>query len=331
MANFDNRFMGALDYSDVFILPKYSTITTRQEVDTSSTLGYLTCRIPVISANMDTVTGYKMATAMYEAGAVGALHRFMQISENVYEYELVKGAHFPSDCFVSIGVNRDSQARAEVLYRYGARHFILDIAHGHSANAKEMTIWFKSQFKDAHLMVGNVAHPDAVLELEQWGADSVKVGIGPGSVCLTKDVTGITCPQLTAIINCADVSSVPIIADGGIKSIGDIAKALAAGADFVMIGGMFAGCDETPGEVIEDLNSKVFRGMASRDAMRQIRVENQMPTPEGKTITVPCKGPVKNIVEDIAGGLRSAFSYVDARNLKEFQQNAVFGTRKTVK
>lgn len=341
MAQFDNRFMNALDYSDVFILPQYSDVTTRSEVDTSSKLGSLELKIPVISANMDTVTDYQMAGAMFRNGAVGAMHRFMTIEENVLQYKTLKQwrmvrepqgmtiVHENCDSFVSIGVNRDSKERAEALYNVGARHFVLDIAHSHSANAKVMVKWFKEQFKDAHLMVGNVAHPNAVLDLQDWGADSIKVGIGPGSVCLTKDVTGVTCPQLTAVINCADVASVPIIADGGIKSIGDIAKALAAGADAVMMGGMFAGTDECPGEIID--NSKVFRGMASRDAMRTIRVEGQMPTPEGKVTTVPCKGPVSHIINDIAGGLRSAFSYVNARNLQEFQSKAIFGTRRTVK
>lgn len=325
---FDERFINALDYSDVFILPQYSSITTRSEVNISSKLGNLKIPIPVISANMDTITGLKMAEAIHQAGGIGAMHRFMDIKDNRNSYSILK-EELGLECFVSIGVNRDSKERAKELYKIGARYFVLDIAHSHSTNAKEMVLWFKSEFKDAHLMVGNVATPEAVQELEQWGADSVKVGIGPGSVCLTKDVTGVTVPQLTAIINCADVANVPIIADGGIKAIGDIAKALAAGADFVMLGGILAGCDECPGEVIN--NSKVFRGMASRDAMRQIRVEGQMPTPEGKVITVPLKGPVQSIIEDIAGGLRSAFSYVNAYNLQEFQSKAIFGTRRTVK
>jgi IMP dehydrogenase len=329
MVKFDDRFINALDYSDVFILPQYSSVTTRHNVDIGYNIGNISLNVPVISANMDTVSGKEMCVAMWKAGARGAMHRFMSIEENVNQYSDAKIDCLMHDMFVSIGVNRDSKERATGLYEAGARHFILDIAHSHSANAKEMVLWFKSQFKSAHLMVGNVAHPDAVTDLESWGADSIKVGVGPGSVCLTKDVTGVTCPQLTAIINCVQVSNVPIIADGGIKSIGDIAKALAAGADFVMMGGMFAGCDETPGEIIN--GKKIFRGMASRDAMRQIRIENQMPTPEGKVTEVDCKGPVKNIIEDIAGGLRSAFSYVDAHNLKEFQTKAVFGTRKTVK
>jgi IMP dehydrogenase len=280
---------------------------------------------------MDTVTGSEMAIAAFESGALGCLHRFMSIEDNVNEFLAVKKKNY--ECFVSIGVNRDSKERSNALYNAGARYFILDIAHGHSLNAKNMIEWFKKNFSDTHLMVGNVAHPQAVRDLENWGADSIKVGIGPGSACLTKDVTGVTVPQLSAVALCAKVAKVPIVADGGIKTIGDIAKALAAGAKFVMVGGMVSGADECPGEVIDNGGGKfkIYRGMASRDAMRVIRSENQMPTPEGKVTLVPLKGPVKNIIEDIAGGLRSSFSYVNARNLEEFQMKATFGIRRTVR
>jgi IMP dehydrogenase len=323
MVHFDDNFINALDYSDVFILPRYSSIETRTDVDLGSMLGDLKLGLPIISSNMDSITESEMSRAMYKAGGIGALHRFMSIEKNVDEFKSTVYS------FASIGVNRDSKERATALYEAGARHFILDIAHGHSIKAREMTLWLKSEFKDIHLMVGNVSTSQAVLDLEKWGADSIKVGIGPGSVCLTKDVTGVTVPQLSAVINCVGVASVPIIADGGIKSIGDIAKALAAGADYVMLGGMLSGTNECPGEVIE--NKKVYRGMASRDAMKVIRTEGQMPTPEGKVTMVDCKGPVANILEDIAGGLRSSFSYVNARTIEEFKLRASFGTRRTVR
>ena len=321
----------SFEYNDVFIVPKYSDILTRTEVSTSSKIGNLTVKVPVLTANMDTITGVDMAIAAFENGALGCLHRFMSIEENIKEFLAVK--HKECECFVSIGVNRDSKERAIELYRAGARYFILDIAHGHSLNAKNMATWFKTEFSDAHLMIGNIAHPQAVRDLEDWGADSIKVGIGPGANCLTKDVTGVTAPQLSAVAMCAGQAKVPVVADGGIKTIGDIAKALAAGASFVMVGGMVSGADECPGEVIDNGGDKfkIYRGMASRDAMRVIRTENQMPTPEGKVTSDPLKGPVKNIIEDMAGGLRSAFSYVNARNLDEFQSKATFGVRRTVK
>lgn len=320
-----------LDYSDVFIVPQYSEITTRTEIDTSSNLGWFKVNIPVISANMDTITEWEMATAMHENGAIGALHRFNSIQSAVTHYNLAVQSTNDKDMgitIVSIGVNRDSKERAQALYEAGARHFVIDIAHGHSKSMKDMIGWMKSTFKDIYVIAGNVCTANATRDLAEWGADFVKVGIGPGSVCLTKDVTGVTFPQFSAVLGCSG-HGVPIIADGGIKSIGDIAKALGAGADFVMLGGMLAGTDECPGEVID--NSKVYRGMASRDAMRRIRVQDQMPTPEGLVTTVPCKGPVGSIIQDIGGGLRSAFSYVNARNLKEFQDKAKFGIRRTVR
>ncbi len=346
MVRFDDRFENALDYSDVFIVPQYSNIKTRTQVDTSVKLGNLSFDVPLLSANMDTISGEEMCVAMWKAGARGAMHRFMSVDENVKQFSSVyntssrfigeedKGYNDNlSNCFVSIGVNRDSKARTEVLYNAGARHFILDIAHGHSLNAKTMILWVKKSFPDIHLMVGNVANPDAVKELEDWGADSVKVGIGPGGFCLTKNVTGVTVPQLTAVMKCAEVANVPIVGDGGIKEIGDVAKCLAAGADVVMVASMLAATDECPGEVIEGSNGrfKVARGMASREAMKVVRVDENLPTPEGKSMWVPVKGKVENIINDIAGGLRSSFSYVGAKTLKEFQLKATFGTRRTVK
>lgn len=325
----------ALDYSDVFIIPQYSEISTRTEIDTSARIGGLTLRVPVISANMDTITGSAMSIAMQQKGGIGAMHRFMSVAENAAEYT----NHYQmnnQDTFVSIGVNRDSKERAEALYCIGARHFVIDIAHGHSKSMKDMLTWMKATFKDIHVMAGNVATNNGVCDLVQWEADSIKVGIGPGSVCLTKDVTGVTVPQLTAVLDCAYAARsirspyIPVIADGGIKSIGDVAKALAAGADFVMLGGMLAGCDECPGEVIN--NSKVYRGMASKGAMMQVRPEDeQMPTPEGKVMIVPCKGPVGTILNDIAGGLRSAMSYSNASNIDEFHDKVLLGFRKSIR
>mgnify|MGYP000896991006 CR=1 FL=1 len=331
--------LDGLDFKDVYLIPQYSEIETRSQVDIGITLpknifgNPWKIEVPVISSNMDTVTGGYMAKAMYDAGGLGALHRFMTIEENIKQYELVRGHRVPSDCFVSVGVNRDSKERTQELYKAGARYFIIDIAHGHSKMMKDMISWIRSEFSDVFLMAGNVATADGVCDLAVWGANAIKVGIGPGAVCLTKNVTGVTVPQLGAIQDCAkgldclSLSNRPLlIADGGIREYGDVAKAIAAGADMVMIGGLFAGTDEAPGELIN--GKKVYRGMASRDAMRVIRVGESMPTPEGTSVLIDTKGPVKNIVQDIAGGLRSAFSYSNARNMKEFWNNAKFGIKR---
>lgn len=327
------------DFKDVYLIPQYSDVETRSEVDIGIELGknifggQFKLRVPVISSNMDTVTGKFMARAMWEAGGIGALHRFMPIDQNVEEYSYVCGHRVPSDCFVSVGVNRDSKERTQALYDAGARYFVIDIAHGHSKMMKDMIAWIKTEYPDVFLMAGNVATQQATYDLAKWGANAVKVGIGPGAVCLTKNVTGVTVPQLGAIQDCASargrlsVDHHPlIVADGGIREYGDIAKAIAAGADMVMAGGLFAGTDEAPGDHVD--GKKVYRGMASRDAMRLIRVGTSMPTPEGTSILVDSKGPVGAVVEDIAGGLRSAFSYSNARNMKEFHWKAQFGIKR---
>lgn len=316
-----------LDFKDTYLVPQYSTIGSRSEVDISVTLGTRKISVPVISANMDTVTGPHMAIAMFQAGGLGALHRFMSIEDNVEAYRRVRGSN--SDCFVSIGVNRDSKERAQALYQADARLFVIDIAHGHSLMMKEMITWIKGEYPDIFLMAGNVATRKATTDLWKWGANAIKVGIGPGAVCLTKNVTGVTVPQLGAIQECASQWSSRgplIVADGGIREFGDVAKALAAGAHMVMAGGLFAGTVEAPGDLVE--GKKVYRGMASKGAMMVIRSESMLPTPEGTSTLVETKGPVGDIVKGIAGGLRSAFSYSNARTLMEFHDKAVFGIKR---
>lgn len=334
--------LNGLDFKDVYLVPRYSEIETRSQVDIGVTLPRnifgdpWKIEVPVISSNMDTVTDWSMAKAMWESGGLGALHRFMPIDENIKSYVNVRGDRVPSDCFVSVGVNRDSKERTQELYKYGARYFVIDIAHGHSKMMKDMIEWIKGEYTDVFLMAGNVATGQGAYDLSTWGADAIKVGIGPGAVCLTKNVTGVTVPQLGAISDCVEwfryyrqkpgFKKPLLVADGGIREYGDVAKAIAAGADMVMIGSLFAGTYEAPGELIN--GKKVYRGMASRDAMRVIRVGDSMPTPEGMSVLIDGKGTVKTIVQDIAGGLRSAFSYSNARNMGEFQKKAQFGIRK---
>lgn len=326
------------DFSDTYLIPQFSTVETRSQVDIGVRINEnWRLSVPVISSNMDTITESRMAAAMYQAGAAGAIHRFMSIDDNIRMYTQAKYSVSGSDSFVSVGVNRDSQERTAALYAVGARYFVIDIAHGHSKMMKDMIEWVKSEYNDVFLMAGNVATTEGAFDLAYWGADAIKVGIGPGAVCLTKNVTGVTVPQLGAIQACALAErkwnylhrgDFPLlVADGGIREYGDAAKAIAAGADMVMIGGLFAGTDETPGG-LDPHGKKVYRGMASRDAMRVIRVGDSLPTPEGTSVLVDSKGPVANIVQDIAGGLRSAFSYSDARNISEFHSRARFGIRK---
>ena len=333
----------SLEYSDIYLVPNFSNISSRKEVDVSSVLESknsnikIELKVPVISANMDTVTGNLMAKTINEAGAIGAIHRFMSIEDSVKEFKLtgLKG----NETFVSIGVNKDWQERTSALYEAGARAFIVDIAHGHSLLMKTTIEWIKSKYnKDIFVVGGNVGTPRACKDLRKWGADGVKIGLAGGFVCETKNVTGVLTPMFSTVKQCSEhldhrnMNDIAIIADGGARHYGDIAKALGAGAHAVMSGYFFAGCPENPSESLSfdpETNSyiPVYRGMASRDAMRTIRTENQMPTPEGRTTTVNLKPSVKVVVEEIKGGLQSAFSYIGARNLHEFQRDFTYSIK----
>lgn len=313
------------EFSDVYIVPQYSDVTSRSKVDTSSILdpkhSRTSIRVPVISANMDTVTDGHMALKMAQAGAIGAIHRFLSIENNIEEWVKVKGM----SCLVSVGVGEQSKNRAEALYAAGARKFIIDIAHGHHHLMKDMISFFRKNFPDAYIMAGNVATDIGAIELAQWGAHAIKVGIGPGAACTTKNVTGVTVPQFTAIKQAVKAKEVDpdivIVADGGVREIGDIAKALGVGADFVMCGRLFAGCRETP-------HPGIYRGMASLDAMKSVRLTDKLPTPEGKTMTVQTDSHVEEVVQLIEGGLQSAFSYSNSLTLDEFHERCRFGMRR---
>lgn len=326
---------GDLDFRDVFILPQYSEVETRASVDTSVQVGNLKLGVPVISANMDTVSGGAMCRAMYGAGGIGALHRFMTIENNVAEYRAVAESGL-YECFVSIGVNDDSKARAKALYEAGARYFVIDIAHGHSLMMRKMTEWLRETYPDVYIISGNVATSAGVIDLIKWGADFIKCGIAGGAVCLTKNVTGVLVPQFSAIIDCSTAiteTSIThsghkplLIADGGIAEIGDVAKSIGAGANLVMCGKMFASCKEAPGERIGD--KKVYRGMASRDAMLTIRSPDKLPTAEGLSTLIDATDvSACTVLEHIHGGLRSSFSYSNSRNLREFQENIELSIR----
>jgi IMP dehydrogenase/GMP reductase len=323
------------EYDDVFIVPCYSMITSRSEVSTRSTLtsrhSNLTSEleVPVISSNMDTITEHEMCHAMSQGGGVGAMHRFLSIESAVEEYHKA-----PSGSFVSIGVNRDTHERTEALYEAGARFFIVDIAHGHTMMMKNILTRLRTRYnRDIFVMAGNVGTPQAVKDLESWGADAIKVGIGGGFVCETKNVTGVNTPMFTTIQKCAAVTDQAIIADGGARAYGDVAKAIAAGASAVMSGYFFAGCPETPSRArvydpVTNTETTIYRGMASRDAMNVIRSEGTMPTPEGRSTVTKSKPSAVVVMQEIAGGLRSAYSYVGSKDTTEFQSKVEFGYRR---
>lgn len=320
-----------LDYSDVFIIPQYSSVKTRKEVDTSFTFGtketgFYDIAIPAISSPMDTITESKMAIAMFKGGGFGALHRFMSIQENIQQYRNVKLAN--AECFVSVGVQEEAKERFKALYSAGARWFIIDIAHGHSSNMRNMLSWVRDTYGDGVFIVaGSVATADAIVALEDWGANVIRCGIGNGGNCITKNVTGVTVPIFSSLQECCDIAKVPIIADGGFRELGDVCKAVAIGASFIMSGRFFAGCDECPETAFSKDGKAHYRGMASTSAMLKIK-EGTLPVPEGIESTLEKKGPVVKVLNEIQGALQSSMSYTNATSIKEFQSKVRFGVRR---
>ena len=247
-----------LSYDDVLVVPKYSDIKSRTKVDVSATMDkYTKLDVPLIAAPMDTVCGVDMAKALYLNGAIGILHRYNSIEEQVAMFGDVREAN--AECGVAIGATGDFMERAEALFTIGCEFFCIDTAHGHHLHVKKAITDLKAIFhNNVHIMAGNVVTARACEDLQEWGADSVRVGIGGGSCCTTRIVTGHGMPNFTAVQECAAADTgLTIVADGGIRSSGDAVKALAAGADVVMAGSLLAGTDEAPGKLKRDGKKKV--------------------------------------------------------------------------
>jgi len=305
-----------LSYDDITLIPQYSEVISRSHVDTGCMFYKYKRRNPIISANMETVTGENMAISMWKCGGIGALHRFYNsVEKNVSAYKnVISTLHNESrcDCLVSVGVGTKSKEATLDLYKNGARMFIIDIAHGHHLSMKKMIEWMRENFKDdIFIVAGNVATAEAVKDLESWGANIIKVGISPGATCTTRIVTGHGVPQFSALMECSRVSSVPIIGDGGIKNSGDIAKALIY-SDYVMLGSVLAGTNESPGEIVN--GRKKHRGSSSYERAGIAK--------EGVETTVPLKGSVTNLIENLVAGLRSGMSYSNSKDLKSFSARA---------
>lgn len=315
-----------LTFDDVLMIPRKSEVRSRKDptLKTQVTKN-ISIDIPIISANMDTVTESGMAIALHKLGGLGILHRFMTIEQQIHEVSLVKKAGAKT-ISASIGVNADFKERAEKLINAGVNVMTIDIAHGHSIQMMETLKWLKDTYSNIGVIAGNLATPEAARDLIEAGADAIKVGIGPGSMCTTRIITGCGVPQLTAIALCTEVAesyNIPVIADGGIRTSGDIVKALAAGASCVMLGSMLSGTIETPGDIIN--GRKQYRGMASKSA--QVSWRGEVPTgmaPEGESTTVNVKGPVDIVIHELLGGIRSGMSYVNATTIKEIREKAQF-------
>lgn len=310
----------AITFDDVLLIPSYNHHESRRVVQTTNTdrLGKLTLDLPVISSNMDTITEANMANFMSSKGAIGALHRFMTVEENVNEFKKCQGM-----VFVSIGCTDAELQRAEALRDAGASYFCVDVAHAHAKYVGKTLKSLRKMLSDRCIMAGNVATYAGADYLASCGADIIKAGIGGGSVCSTRIKTGFGVPMLTCIQDCSR-SDRSIVADGGIRTSGDIVKALAFGADFVMIGGMLAGTAHTPGEVIEKEDGtkiKRYRGMASKDAQEAFLGQmHEWKTAEGVATDVLFKDNTDDIIADIVGGLRSGLTYAGADTISELQR-----------
>ena len=320
-----NRGRG-LTFDDVLIVPARSDVRSRRDPQLTSKLTRnVTIETPIVSANMDMVTEYDMAFAMNQLGGVGILHRFLSIEDQAAQARLLK-QNGVKNISASVGVGEEFKTRSKALVDAGVNVITIDIAHGHSVQMMETMKWLKDTYPNVDLIAGNLATPDAARDLIEAGADAIKVGIGPGSMCTTRIITGCGVPQLTAVALCYEVASsygVPVIADGGIRTSGDMVKAFAAGASTVMLGSMLSGTIETPGEIKN--GKKQYRGMASRAAQDSWRggVPEGM-APEGESTQVTVKGHVKDVILEVTGGIRSGMSYINATSIAEIKEKALF-------
>ena len=319
-------FKYGLAFEDILLIPKKSEISSRSEINISSTLRNENFNLPIISSPMDTVTEANMASAMSLVGGLGIVHRYNSIEDQV---ALVRDAvvNVASRAGLAVGVSGDFESRAAAGFDAGARIICIDVAHGHHSLVERAIKTLRDTFaEEICIIAGSVATAEGFADLSNWGADAVRVGVGGGSICSTRVQTGHGVPTFQSILACKySEGDAKIIADGGIKTSGDIVKSLAAGADFVMLGSMLAGTDESPGEVFTSADNKsykVYRGMASREAQKDWRGEPR--SLEGISTTIPYKGPVTPILMELAQGIRSGLSYSGARSIKEFQDKVEF-------
>lgn len=333
------------EFSDIYISEQYSDVKSRTYVDVSNDIGPIRLDLPVISANMPQITETAMAMCMRENGCLGILHRFCSVEENCSMLQMTRPTKDGTssspiyDVGVSIGVKDEEKKRFDALYGSGARLFCVDVAMGNHVRVKDMLTWIREKnLKDVFVIAGNVSTGDGACNLAEWGANVVKVGIGPGECCTTRKRTGVGTPQFRAIrdvrnnLNATGRNNVAVIADGGIKNTSDIVKAMIY-ADGVMVGSVLAGTIETPGKVYPcpdtDLYNrtyyKVFGGSASAENKNIHGQAGQFV--EGKLVTVPFKGHAKYILREIKEGMQSAYSYCGASNTREFKSQVHYHER----
>lgn len=335
------QFTNGLSYDDILLRPRRSDVRSRSEPDINSVLvGDIEVDVPIVSSPMDSVTEYEMAQTLADQGGVGIVHRFLSIKEQSESVSRVDGL-----VGASVGIDGEWLDRAHSVVNAGADFVCVDVAHAHSDMCLESVRTLEDEL-EVPIMAGNVSTREGAVDLVKAGADGVKVGIGPGSHCLTREVAGVGVPQVTAIKEVTeglkdarmrgdiDDTYIPVVADGGIQSSGDISKALTLGADTVMIGGLFGGCEESPAPVVEvevrgssnTSESKKYkrtRGMASSDARDDHDLSNNK-VAEGDSGLTPYKGSASNVVNKLSSGLQTSFSYLGAKNIQQARKRSQF-------
>lgn len=315
----------ALSFDDVLLLPRYSDVKI-DDIDTSTRLTpKLKLSIPVLSSPMDTVTGREIALALGKMGGLGVLPRNMPVDEIVKIIRECVEENIP----VATGVGPFDDERVARFLDAGVSLIVIDTAHGHSKNVIEATRRYASL--GASVMAGNIVTGEAAEDLISAGAVSLRVGVGPGHACTTREIAGVGCPQLTAIATVADVAKkygVSVVADGGIEKPSDAVKSLAAGADAVMLGYLLAGTDEAPGALVINGEKcyKIYRGMGSKGALTSgsARYGEFKRVPEGVEGLVECRGSAREVLEWIVGGIKQGMGYVGAKSIRELQEKSVF-------
>jgi IMP dehydrogenase len=329
----DLDITNSLTFDDLLLRPKYSEIESRSTIDVGVKLSKsIELKTPIIPANMKTVVGYEMCKAMYQAGTMSIVHRFMSVGDQV-AIPIKLAQELGSDVWnfvgLSVGVKEEDKAAVDHFAKEGAKILVIDVAHGHSKACVDMCQYISTKHPNVFLIAGNVATMQGALALFRAGADAVKVGIGGGGICSTRVQTGNGVPQITALQEAvwarnqyirANEGTNPrklfVISDGGIRHSGDIVKALALGADLVMCGGLFAGTDETPSEIVVE-GDETYKRYNGSSTLKDNHIE-------GVKALVPCKGPVKEMLQGLLEGIKSGCSYQGAHNLEELRKNPQF-------
>ncbi len=324
----------ALSYNDVLLVPHKSKLESRSEVDLSTQISpNIKLDIPLISINMDTVTGVEMAIAMSKLGGMGFMPRFD--TPEIQAEKVAKVVKDGGKTVACIGIKEGTIERAEMLLKAGASGLTIDIAHAHTTRTLEVVSQIKNKFKGVDLIVGTIATYEGAYDLFKAGADSVRVGVGAGTICTTRIVAGSGVPQITAIMDAARAKekfkNKYVIADGGAANSGDIVKALACGASAMISGSLYAGTEEAPGKKIkiDGVLYKEYNGSTSKtEKIKQVgkdksgKSENYVIHVEGVEAMVPYKGPVGNIVQELCAGIKSGYTYSGAKNVKDLWRNA---------